>query len=191
MALFPTLIHRTILEEFTPENTFYKKRALELKNTLPRNNDWQTDIFTTYGTSYDIFSDILFKRLIQACTLEVNKFAREFGTFDGSAQCIEGFINVGSRGHFQEYHIHPGSHFSLVYYVTAPENSGNIVFRSPTADNMMPPPKFKETYPAGYPTFFIPPIESGVLVFKSDLSHMVQKNNTDEDRISIAMNFIL
>ena len=39
-----------------------------------------------------------------------------------------------------------------------------------------------------YPAYFFPPIEGRVLVFPSYLSHQVQENKSDEDRISVSFN---
>jgi len=42
---------------------------------------------------------------------------------------------------------------------------------------------------ASYKSCFYTPKESMILIFRSNLLHMVEKNNSDTDRISIAMNF--
>jgi ectoine hydroxylase-related dioxygenase (phytanoyl-CoA dioxygenase family) len=39
------------------------------------------------------------------------------------------------------------------------------------------------------PTYEIIPEEGKILIFSSSLLHMVEKNKSDEDRVSIAMNF--
>ena len=41
------------------------------------------------------------------------------------------------------------------------------------------------------PTFQIEPLEGVIVLFPSDLSHAVQKNNSEEDRISVSFNIDL
>jgi hypothetical protein len=43
--------------------------------------------------------------------------------------------------------------------------------------------------PSNYKTCTYTPQESMLLIFRSNLLHMVEKNKSDEDRISISMNF--
>jgi ectoine hydroxylase-related dioxygenase (phytanoyl-CoA dioxygenase family) len=42
-----------------------------------------------------------------------------------------------------------------------------------------------------YKTFSLRPIEGHLVIFRSNLKHMVEKNISNESRISIAMNFIV
>ena len=41
------------------------------------------------------------------------------------------------------------------------------------------------------PTFEIEPLEGVIVLFPSDLTHSVQKNTSDEDRISVSFNIDL
>ena len=41
------------------------------------------------------------------------------------------------------------------------------------------------------PTVEIQPLEGVIVLFPSDLTHSVQKNNSDEDRISVSFNIDL
>jgi uncharacterized protein (TIGR02466 family) len=98
-------------------------------------------------------------------------------------------MNVSTKGDYQEYHNHPNCHFSLAYYVKAPENSGKIVFKSHEQD-MLPLPVAKyNDYSSTVVS--IKPKESMMVAFRSNLLHMVEQNKSDEERISITMNFIV
>ena len=41
------------------------------------------------------------------------------------------WANINPPGGYNRPHLHPNSHFSGVYYIKAPENSGQIVFNEP------------------------------------------------------------
>jgi uncharacterized protein (TIGR02466 family) len=101
----------------------------------------------------------------------------------------DAWINISKPGNYQEYHIHPGSHFSLVYYIKVPENSGRIVFRSHEADKDMFPFDTHKITNINNKTVKLQPNEGDVIVFRSNLSHMVEKNMSNENRVCIAMNF--
>ena len=93
------------------------------------------------------------------------------------------------------YHLHKNSIFSGVWYISVPENSGNISF---TTNNVYD----KEIIPT-----FMPKIEtvneyntrlcvfsiqkSILILFPSILNHKVELNNSKEPRISIAFNYFL
>jgi uncharacterized protein (TIGR02466 family) len=136
-----------------------------------------------------MINDLLFKDLIKYVTDQVSALAVEFGCAPNSAVVTDSWINVSCPGDYQEYHNHTGSHFSTVYYVTAPKDSGNIIFRSFEADTDMFPLPIQTINYASYKTFSFPPEEGELLIFRSNLRHMVEKNKSDDSRISISMNF--
>jgi uncharacterized protein (TIGR02466 family) len=190
ITLFPTLIEQNQLEF---DNTKFVNRAFELRDKLSSKNEWQCDTFSTMD-SYNLVEDPIFMDLHITTMLKVLEFAGHYGDISGkNIQCTSSWVNVSSPGNFQEYHVHTNNHFSAVYYVKVPKNSGNIVFRAHDHAGDMFPLPFNlntEKEPA-YRTYFLEPKESELMIFRSNLEHMVQKNNSNEDRISIALNFVL
>ena len=88
-------------------------------------------------------------------------------------------------------HDHGGALMACVYYVKAPMNCGNLIFKKDTHDDMFRLP-FENTSVnkvAGYDSYYIVPSECDIVIFKSSLLHMVEKNKSESDRVSIAMNF--
>ena len=65
---------------------------------------------------------------------------------------------------------------SGVYYVSVPENSGNLIIHDTTDKNS------KETIE-------ITPQAGEFIFFKPDVRHEVSRNNSDEHRLSIGINF--
>jgi uncharacterized protein (TIGR02466 family) len=188
-AWFPTLIYsENIINEFSSNyNIDIINKAKEYQQKYTPDAGWACDTFNTMGI--DIRNNEPFKTLIDICIQHVIKFSKEYGV-NSNIICHECWINIAPPGEYQEYHIHNNNHFSLVYYVKAPPNSGNICFSShESASDMFPLPDGAPA-PPNFKTCDYKPIESHILIFRSNLLHMVHKNKSDDDRISIAMNFI-
>jgi len=97
------------------------------------------------------------------------------------------WININKKHSFNLPHVHPQASFSAVLYLKTPENSGKIVFKNPTPSEHYNINDEVEGYWGAYKVL---PKESDFFVFPSYLSHYVEPNLNEEDRISIAINFV-
>lgn len=185
--IFPTLLYKTNLSDIIDNEILYQ-RALHYKNTVTPNCTWDCDTFTTINV-VNLAFDRAFDTLVKQCSNHVIEFSKEFGVESNEATCLDAWVNVAGPGNYQEYHLHSTSHFSLAYYVKAPENCGNIVFKSHEPD-MFPLPVSKANY-ANYKHIYHVPKVGDLVIFRSNLLHMVQKNKSNEDRVSVSMNFVL
>lgn len=193
---FPTLISHEVLEEFKDRNSYFSNKAyyIQKNNENLTGTTWNCDTYNTLGKfNYKLDNDQQINQLINICKLKVLEFSRQYGINKSldSLSCDELWFNIGAVGNFQEYHQHSDSHFSLVYYVKANNNCGNILFKTieSFADMCQLPINAGNYTSASYKSCFYTPKESMILIFRSNLLHMVEKNNSDTDRISIAMNF--
>lgn len=102
------------------------------------------------------------------------------------------WVNINCHGAHNRRHTHADGIILLsgVYYVTVPENSGDIIFFDPRpsivhsfADSRY----YGQGIPGVYP---MKPKENMILLFPCWLEHEVQPNTTDEDRISISFNIV-
>ena len=190
---FPTLIYSLQLDGLDRINLELCRTAQSIKQQHPDSRtDWRCDTYNTIGV-YDAHKNPTSEvsLLIDECTKQVWDFARVYGINDGRAVCKDFWFNIAPPGSYQEYHQHAGSHFSLVYYVQTAEHCGNTVFRSPESATDMYPLPFKqdEQTVSNYKTCFYKPANGKLLIFRSNLLHMVEKNLSQTDRISISMNF--
>jgi uncharacterized protein (TIGR02466 family) len=192
---FPTLVYRTILDEFQEQNEYLERKAYSLKFSRPVvSTQWNCDTYNTldlYNPTSD--RDSIVNGLIDLCRDRVYDFSKEFGISKNIEQlvCTDFWFNIAQPGNYQECHQHPNSHFSLVYYIKVSDNCGNIVFKSPTAFSDMFPLSInsKNLNKNSYPACWYTPEESVLLIFRSNLVHMVEKNLSSTDRISVSMNF--
>lgn len=102
------------------------------------------------------------------------------------------WININKKGDYNVAHVHPGCVLSGVFWVKAPENCGKLVFTNPHSfeeyyllDSVSTEFMKKYNYDG---TFVFTPQEGLLVLFPAHLQHLVEPNQTDEDRISIAFN---
>ena len=102
------------------------------------------------------------------------------------------WANINPPGASNRPHIHPNSHFSGVYYIKAPKNSGSLVCSEPRSGAHMVMPTRKEGRPPKHlwREVHLEPITGRVIMFPSWLWHNVETNKSDDIRISVSFNFI-
>ena len=103
------------------------------------------------------------------------------------------WANINPPGGYNRPHIHPNSHFSGVYYIKAPQNSGDIVFNDPRSGaHMIMPERVKDIKPPSHlwREVRVIPLEGRMLMFPSWLWHCVEPNESNDIRISVSFNFI-
>lgn len=103
---------------------------------------------------------------------------------------------INSPGSSNRAHVHPGCLWSGVYYVQAPEKSGNIEFTDPRTVSLMNPARYiakkRRPKPCWTKVNFTPTV-GRLLVFPSWLYHSVAPNLSQEtgeaaERIIISFN---
>ncbi|WP_299752339.1 TIGR02466 family protein [uncultured Tateyamaria sp.] len=99
-------------------------------------------------------------------------------------------------GSANKVHIHPGSHWSGVYYIQAPEGCGNIEFTDPRTAHVMNLPSFpkgQKRSRENWTKVNFTPRAGVMLIFPSWLYHGVDPNLTtatgaDAERVIISFN---
>lgn len=193
---FPTAIYKEFCSDFSIHNSYLENKTIKIFENLQgkTNTEWRCDTFNTLGTyNYLEDNDEIVLKLIERARTSVLDFSKKFGV-NKSIEDLElkdFWFNISGPESYQEYHQHALSHFSVVYYINAPENSGNIVFQSfENILDMHPLPIDRQQMTDfSYKTCFYEPVNSMMLIFKSNVLHMVEKNKSDKNRISVAMNF--
>ena len=102
------------------------------------------------------------------------------------------WANVNYPKCYNRPHIHPNSLFSGVYWVKAPQNSGNFMIYDPRPGIQMAMPNRKE---GKLPSQFwrevhYQPKAGTCIMFPSWLWHEVKPNESNDTRISVSFNFL-
>ena len=104
------------------------------------------------------------------------------------------WANVNPPGGMNRAHIHPNSLWSGVYYVKAPENSGDLkIDDSRTAGAMMVPTLKDSDKPMPMRLWretHYKPVAGRCIMFPSWLMHCVDPNDSNDLRISVSFNFL-
>ena len=94
------------------------------------------------------------------------------------------WININKKGDFNDYHTHPGSMLSAVWYIT--DNYRSIEFQNPLLHNRNNILDEMDWSMADV----IDCTAGDLLVFPSDLIHRVYPHTEDTLRISVSFNMV-
>ena len=177
----------------TPEeNDLLISKVYKLRNTFGAGNtsDWLSGKLSPdncYRQS-NVAEYLEFRPLVERITQCVHELARAHGS-DEDYQCTEGWYNIYKSNRYQEYHVHPNSIFSAVYFAKVPDGAQGIYFKRPDNGSMLPPKNKKRTTIFNQDILIAPPEERTVIIFRSNLQHSVPPSSLQSDRITVALNF--
>ena len=102
------------------------------------------------------------------------------------------WANVNYPGCFNRPHIHPNSLFSGVYWVKAPQKSGNFMIYDPRPGIQMSMPnrKTEKLPPEFWREVHYEPVAGKCVMFPAWLWHEVKPNESNDIRISVSFNFL-
>ena len=178
----------------SPKKYELTEYCIELMSKVkPGGEGWVGRPYTTFRTSYNILEDPKFKELNTWVHNSVNEFINTCGFAKVSA--ISGWFNFYKKGEYQEYHTHPSSHFSCIYYLDTQENDAKTIFHRPPHQLIYNPKENISFSPTTLQnsiyldSVHYNPIKGRLLIFKSDTLHMVQQKESENIRITISYNF--
>ena len=187
--IFPSCIHIVEINNFDKykdkliEETYQERDKNPTGRRVSNYEGWQSDQSYIDQSKSEILKKVILDSLF---TLKLQSISPNF------SMTVSGWKNINMPGSFNFKHDHPKSHLSGVLWIKAPVNSGDIVFQSPQEfvrhdllDCYTDQFKIKTEF---YNTYRYTPIEGRMLVFPSDLQHLVDTNKSEEDRISYSFN---
>ncbi len=187
--IFPTLI--SVFDDLlTREDLFYlKNKTDEIELIIPTGgSNWNSSVYNTSNT-YNLNKDKNFDVLNNVVTDKVNYHSTEFGIKETFYSSISWF-NTYYEKDYQEFHIHPNSIFSAVYFVRAPKGSSNLVLQNPSTVSKMFMPQDMMCNDDNSDLWNIPAVENRLVIFPSYISHMVPAHKLMEKRTTVAYNYI-
>ena len=117
---------------------------------------------------------------------KLKEFVYDIMGYDEEVVITQSWLNKNAKGQFHAEHYHPNSIFSGVWY--------------PKINEQLPPIKFikgierdvdfsvREINPFNNNTFDLPLKKGDLILFSSNLRHLVPPNLSDEERISLSFN---
>ena len=162
-------------------------RVYSIKDGNPSGgSNWVLRPYNTLDT-YELKDDPVFSTLLVKIEEKTFAFNKEHNS-DYHYKIKESWLNVYDKNDQQEYHCHAGHTYSAVFFLKSNEDCAKIIFENPTEPDMMPIKNLKELNGLSFKRCHFNPIENSLLIFRSYMRHMVDKQETDSERISIAVN---
>lgn len=124
-----------------------------------------------------------FDELIDGVKWYVTRFLKERYGKELPIRHFEWWFMINNRGDYNVPHVHGKADLSAVFYVKAPENCGNLVLNRTGGSRHSALPDTK--------AISITPEDGMLHLFPSYVQHWVEPSESDEERISIAMNVFL
>ena len=196
-VFFPTLIRVCEYPNFAREKTRMLEAAYQIRDADERGREKsQTDYtlgYTSYFTETNLKEVAAFKGLAAFLQDKAVEFAQAMRYDLSSSRVLlsKFWININPKHSFHPEHIHAHTLFSGVFYLSATPDSGSITFKDPREVRLMVTPPTSETTLENTETVSLPPTEGNALLFPAWLTHSVQQNPTNRDRVSLAYNFRL
>lgn len=153
------------------------------------NNFTLTDIANSAGYSSfnhsNLTEDIKFNFFFQRITVLIDDFFEQL-SYTGSWKFENAWANVYPTGSYVPHHNHSKSHWSGVYYVSAPDACGDLIFCDPKEYSLSNEPEgfiFR-----GNTRMNIKPTPGKIVLFPGYLKHETMPNQSEENRIVISFN---
>ena len=121
-----------------------------------------------------------------------NSFANDMG-LKTPLKLVNGWVNINGYKDYNVEHNHPGALLSSLYYVKTNDKSGDITFKNPATDVMSE--NLKDNTINEWTEYtscrkYLYPANGMLYIFPGYLNHYVKPNLSNDDRISIALNFV-
>ena len=102
------------------------------------------------------------------------------------------WANINYPGCYNRPHIHPNALFSGVYWIKAPQKSGNLMVYDPRPGVQMAMPDRKQDKlpPEYWREVHYEPRAGTCIMFPAWLWHEVKPNQSNDTRISVSFNFL-
>jgi len=184
-SYFPTVIYA---KDVNLDNRLFEREVVEWSKRDGGINRTNVNGWHSQTNMHEI---PVFKPLVdELFIMQEQVFAEEW--LQNGATMGNMWANINPPGGYNMPHVHPNSHFSGVYYIKAPKDSGNIVFNEPKTGAHMVMPRRKDGKPRSHlwKGVHVNPIEGRILIFPSWLWHSVQPNKSNDIRISVSFNFL-
>ena len=190
---FSSPIWRDLINDIEDKDLLYLKNFIldeekKSKGQIRSNRGgWQSNDYLA-----DDLNDSVFNKLFSNFEAKANHCLRSMGS-KSAAKVDNIWFNVSREGNYNDSHCHLNTPMSGVFYVNVPDHNARIRFYNPnpviTYCN-----SFMDVDYSSDLTFhevWFEPVEKHLIMFPGWMFHSVDKNESEEPRISIAFNIKL
>ena len=186
---FPTPVYIQEIPNAVELNHYLEKQILKWNKEDPKGvsktnvNGWHSETDMNKREEYNPLTKQLFNMQEEIFKKELLAQKPVLGNM---------WANINYPGNFNRPHLHPNSLFSGVYWVKAPEKSGDLMLYEPRqgAQCTMPNRKEGKLPPELWREVHYTPRAGTIVMFPAWLWHEVRTNQSNDIRISVSFNFL-
>ena len=190
---FPTTVYSEVLPNATELNKYLLKQIKQWKQKDKKGiektnrNGWHSQTDMHKRKEYEPLVKEILRAHHEVCRQEYYTHPTIIGNM---------WTNINYPGSSNVAHIHSNSHWSGVYYIKTPKNSGTLALEDPRGESNMFAPRQKQDLPTRlWRLIHYKPEEGRLLFFPSYILHAVTENlsklkGTKGWRISVSFNLI-
>ena len=173
----------------TPEYNKYLEE--QIVNWSKKDPGLQKTNMNGWHSPTDMHTKIEYKNLIEELHIAQQEIYKD-ECLDSEPFLGNMWANINPPGSMNRAHMHPNSLWSGVYYVKAPQNSGQLKIEDPRSVAAMSRPRQK---PGKLPDRLwrethYEPKAGRLIMFPAWLNHCVDPNESNDIRISVSFNFM-
>lgn len=189
---FPSIVLKTKLENFSE----IKDDLIEEIYKIRQEDDGIQNSNRGGWHSHNILYEECFNKYVKIITRHSSELLFQVIKKETKLKYSCMWININKRGDHNRSHCHPQCDFSAVLWIKGQGSQyGNLEFQSPHIFDQSKllhslNPDIKDRF-SMYPGMWLVPEEGQMVIFPSNLNHLVYENTVDCDRISIAFNINL
>ena len=185
---FPTSVYIKDLPNAVELNRYLEKKIVQWSRQdkgVSKTNagGWHSKTDMNLKEEYNVLTKELF-------AMQDEIYKKEYLTM--KPVCGNMWANINGPGNFNRPHLHPNALFSGVYWIKAPEKSGNLMVYDPRpgAHTIMPNRKEGKLPSQLWREVHYKPIAGRCIMFPAWLWHEVKFNESNDIRISVSFNFL-
>ena len=194
LLFYPTPVFEK--EEAMPEdfNKRLEKWIIDYSKSNEESKNWSKQFygagFTSMGSDQKLHEkEEIFKELATGLVPHVKEFFTLIKAFPPKKiACADMWCTINRPTSVHPRHIHPLSACSGTYYVNAEPEMGNINIHDPY-DNRAMGAMYQTDSPLAYDTYSINVKSRKAVMFPGWVSHSVQQNLSNKDRIGVSFNY--
>ena len=150
------------------------------KNSSEKGSSSSTDLFILNKKPY--------REIRKHIEKHFKKYANEILEWDQNFDITTSWLTKTLCGEKSRYHNHNNCMYSGVLYLKTPKTKARIKFQNYENKRFHLIPKKYNLY--NYVEFFLDTLPGDIVIFPSEVFHKIDLNETNEERISLAFNFI-